>query len=88
MFWELCVSVSKVCQFYLCMGAGVEWDQPNPPFLFEIYICTGRQLLSKLRILVLTCQHIYAPSPSRVTTDEDLIRVVLSRAIRLGWGGR
>ena len=26
--------------------------------------------------------------PCRVTTDEDLIRVVLSRAIRLGWGGR
>ena len=28
------------------------------------------------------------PPPTAVTTDEDLIRVVLSRAIRLGWGGR
>ena len=28
------------------------------------------------------------PPASAVTTDEDLIRVVLSRAIRLGWGGR
>ena len=28
------------------------------------------------------------PPASAVTTDEDLIRVVLSRAIRLGWGVR